>query len=175
MITRLGVLALSLAFSAAAFAQSGAAVREQLFGPTDALKKAADAVHAKMLGPDAYEQAMELYKDAGDTLAKGKDINTVKEDLTKASALFQKSTESAKLAQVTFADAITARTSAEKAESAKYAAKEWNKGESTLQDAAQQLEEGSLNKAQKTVDGAKKYYAAAETKAVNEKAKAAHK
>jgi hypothetical protein len=175
MITRLGVLALSLAFCGGAFAQSGAAVREQLFGPTDALKKAADAVHAKTLGPDAYEQAMELYKDAGDTLAKGKDINTVKEDLTKASALFQKSTESAKLAQVTFADTITARTSAEKAESAKYAAKEWNKGEATLQDAAQQLEEGNLNKAQKTVDGAKKYYAAAETKAVNEKAKAAHK
>ena len=172
---KLGILTLSLAFSGAAFAQGGAAVRDQLFGATDALKASADAVHAKVLGPAAYEQAMELYKEAGDTLAKGKDINSVKEDLTKASGLFQKSTDSAKLAQVTFADTITARTSAEKAEAAKYAAKDWNKGESTLQDAAEQLEEGNLNKAQKTVDGAKKYYASAETKAVNEKAKAAHK
>jgi hypothetical protein len=169
----MGLLTLSLAVSGAAFAQSGgAAVREQLFGPTDALKAAADAVHAKVLGPKQYEEAMELYKDAGDTLAKGKDINSVKEDLAKANGLFQKSTDAAKLAQVTFADTITARTSAEKAESAKYATKDWNKGEATLQDAAEQLEEGNLNKAQKTVDGAKKYYQSAETKAVNEKAKA---
>jgi hypothetical protein len=171
----LKLLALSLAFSGAAFAQSGQAVRDQLFGPTDALKKAADEVHAKVLGPEAYAEAMELYKDAGDTLAKGKDLNSVKEDLTKASGLFQKSTEAAKLAQVTFAETITARTSAEKAESAKYATKDWNKAESTLKDAAEQLEEGNMNKAQKTVEGAKKSYAAAETKAVNEKAKAAHK
>ena len=175
MIKRFVLVALSLAFSGLAFAQGGQAVRDQLFGPTDALKKAADAVHANVLGPEAYKEAMELYKEAGDTLEKGKDINSVKEDLTKASGLFQKSTDAAKLAQVTFADAMTARTSAEKAEAAKYAAKDWNKGESTLKDAAEQLEEGNLNKAQKTVDGAKKYYASAETKAVNEKAKAAHK
>jgi hypothetical protein len=175
MITRLGVLTLSLAFSGAALAQTGTAVREQLFAPTDALKASADAVHAKVLGPQAYAEAMELYKDAGDTLAKGKDINSVKEDLTKANGLFQKSTESAKLAQVTFADTITARTAAEKAESAKYATKEWNRAESDLKDAAEQLEEGNLNKAQKTAGDAKKDYAAAETKAVNQKAKAAHK
>jgi hypothetical protein len=175
MIKQLGLLTLSLAFSGLAFAQSGQAVRDQMFGPTDALKKSADAVHAKVLGPQAYEEAMELYKDAGDTLAKGKDINSVKEDLTKANGLFQKSTESAKLAQVTFADTIKARTSAENAESAKYATKDWNRGESALKDAAEQLEEGNLNKAQKTVDGATKYYQSAETKAVNEKAKAAHK
>jgi len=49
MIKRLGILALSLALSSTAFAQGGQAVRDQLFGPTDALKKSADAVHAKML------------------------------------------------------------------------------------------------------------------------------
>lgn len=174
MIKRLVLLTLSLAFSGLTFAQ-GQAVRDQLFGPTDALKKAADAVHANMLGPVAYGDAMKLYKKAGDTLEKGKDINSVKEDLTKADGLFKKSTDSAKLAQVTFADTLTARTAAEKAESSKYAAKDWGKGESTLKDASEQLEEGNLNKAQKTVEGATKYYKSAETKAVNEKAKAAHK
>src|SRR5689334_17099495 len=77
MIKQLVVATLALGFCSLALAQSQA-VRDQLFGPTDALKKAADEAHAKMLGPDAYEQAMELYKDAGDTLAKGKDINSVK-------------------------------------------------------------------------------------------------
>jgi hypothetical protein len=175
MFKRMGLLALSLAFSGVGFAQSGQAVRDQLFGPTDALKQAADAVHAKVLGPKAYEDAMELYKDAGDTLAKGKDINGVKEDLSKADGLFKKSTDAAKLAQVTFADTITARSAAEKAESAKYATKDWNRGESALKDAAEQLEDGNLNKAQKTSESAKKYYQEAETDAVNEKAKAAHK
>ena len=175
MMKLLGVLTLWLACSGVALAQTGTAVREQLFGPTDALKASADAVHASVLGPNAYAQAMELYKDAGDTLAKGKDINSVKEDLAKADGLFKKSTESAKLAQVTFAGTITARTSAEKAEAAKYATKDWNRGESDLKEAAEQLEDGNLNKAQKTAEDAKKDYASAETKAVNEKAKAAHK
>jgi hypothetical protein len=175
MIKRLGLFTLALAFSGVALAQSSQAIRDQLFGPTDALKQSADAVHAKMLGPQAYAEAMELYKDAGDTLAKGKDVNSVKEDLTKASGFFQKSTDAAKLAQVTFASTITVRTAAEKAEAAKYATKDWNKGESTLKDAAEQLEEGNLNKAKKTDTDATEYYKSAETKAVNGKAKAAHK
>lgn len=174
MIKRFVLVTLSLAFSGLVFAQSQA-VRDQLFGPTDALKKGADAVNAKVLGPESYGKAMALYKDAGDTLEKGKDINSVKEDLSKADGLFQKSTEAAKLAQVTFADTLTARTAAEKAEAAKYAAKDWGKGDSTLKEAAEQLEEGNLNKAQKTVEDATKYYKSAESKAVNEKAKAAHK
>ena len=174
MIKRLGLFTLSLAFSGLVFAQ-GQAVRDQMFGPTDALKRSADALNAKVLAPDSYEKAMELYKDAGDTLAKGKDMNSVKEDLSKADGLFKKSTDAAKLAQVTFADTLTARTAAEKAEAAKYAAKDWGKGESVLKDASEVLEEGNLNKAQKIVEDATKYYKSAEVTAVNEKAKAAHK
>ena len=147
MIKRLGLFTLSLAFSGLVFAQ-GQAVRDQMFGPTDALKRSADAVNAKLLAPDAYEKAMELYKEAGDTLAKGKDMNSVKEDLGKADGLFKKSTDAAKLAQVTFADTLTARAAAERAEAAKYAAKDWGKGESVLTDAVGgarrgQFEQGS--------------------------------
>jgi len=96
-------------------------------------------------------------------------------DLSKADGLFKKSTDAAKLAQVTFADTLTARSAAEKAEASKYASKDWGKGEGELKDAAQQLEEGNLNKAQKMVVDATKYYKSAESTAVNEKAKAAHK
>src|SRR5215831_8956151 len=174
MIKRMGLLALSLAVSSVAFAQSGQAVRDQLFGPTDALKQAADAVHDKVLGQTAYEEAMELYKDAGDTLAKGKDINSAKEDLAKADGLFKKSTDAAKLAQVTFATTLTARQHAEAAEAAKYAAKDWGKAEDKLKDAAETLEDGNLNKANKTAEEAAKAYKSTESKAINAKAKAAH-
>jgi len=174
MTKRLVLFALSLAFSGVVFAQSQQAIRDQLFGPTDALKKAADAVHAKLLGPHSYAEAMELYKDAGDTLEKGKDVNQVKEDLAKADGLFKKSTDAAKLAQVTFAEALTSRTAAEKAEAAKYAAKDWGKAEKQLMGAAEQLEDGNLNKASKTAADAGKAYKTTESKAINAKAKATH-
>jgi hypothetical protein len=174
MTKRLVLFALSLAFSGFALAQSQQAIRDQLFGPTDALKKEADAVNAKLLGPTSYAQAMELYKEAGDTLEKGKDINRVKEDLSKTDGLLKKSTEAAKLAQVTFADALTARAAAEKAEAAKYAAKDWSKADGELKDAAEQLEDGNLNKASKTAADATKAYKSTESKAINAKAKATH-
>ena len=174
MIKKIALLTLSLVASSFVLAQSQQAIRDQLFGPTDALKKEADAVHAKILGPTAYEEAMKLYKDAGDTLAKGKDLNSAKEDLSKADGLFKKSTDAAKLAQVTFADALTARTAAEKAEATKYAAKDWGKAEDELKDAAEQLEDGNLNKASKTAANATKAYKTTESKAINAKAKASH-
>jgi hypothetical protein len=171
---RIALLALSLVVSGGVFGQSQQAIRDQLFGPTDALKKEADAVNAKLLGPHSYAEAMELYKDAGDTLEKGKDINSVKEDLSKADGLFKKSTDAAKLAQVTFAATLTAREHAEKAEAAKYAAKDWSKAEDKLKDAAETLEDGNLNKANKAAEDAAKAYKATESKAINAKAKATH-
>jgi len=174
MTKRISLLALALVVSSGVLAQSQQAVRDQLFGPTDALKKEADAVHAKLLGPHSYAEAMELYKDAGDTLEKGKDLNSAKEDLAKADGLFKKSTDAAKLAQVTFATTLTARQHAEAAEAAKYAAKDWGKAEDKLKDAAETLEDGNLNKANKTAEEAAKAYKSTESKAINAKAKAAH-
>lgn len=173
MMKRIALVALSFVLSTAVFAQSQQAIRDQLFGPTDALKKEADAVHAKLLGPHSYAEAMELYKDAGDTVEKGKDINSAKEDLSKADGLFKKSTEAAKLAQVTFATALTARSHAETAEAAKYAAKDWGKAEDKLKDAAETLEDGNLNKANKIAQDATEAYKSTESKAINAKAKAA--
>jgi hypothetical protein len=164
---------LSVAFSAAVLAQSSAAIRTQLFGATDALKKDADAVHASMLAPESYKEAMEFYGEAGDTLEKGKDLESVRQDLAKADPLFKKATEAAKLAQVTFKDTLEARAAAEKADAAKYAAKDWTKAEQALTAAAMQLESGNLNKATKSAHDVMADYKAVEGKAVNAKAKAA--
>jgi len=174
MIKKIVLVTLSLVISSFVLAQSQQGIRDQLFGPTDALKKAADAANAKLLAPTSYADAMELYKDAGDTLEKGKDLNSVKEDLAKADGLFKKSTDAAKLAQVTFAEALNARAAAEKAEAAKYAAKDLGKADNELKDAAEKLEDGNLNKASKMAADAAKAYKTTESKAINAKAKAAH-
>jgi hypothetical protein len=173
MFRRVALFALSLAFSGLAVAQSQQAIRDQLFGATDALKKEADAVHASILSPEAYSQAMVHYGEAGDTLSKGKDIEAVRESLAEANGYFKSAAEAGKLAQVTFKSTLDARSAAEKAEAAKYAAKDWSNAEDILKGAAEDLEGGNLNKASKTADDATKAYREVEAKAINAKAKAA--
>ena len=62
------VLGLSL-ISGLASAQSAQEIRTQFFGEIDAVKEQADALNAKMLAPEAYAEGLELYVEAGDTLA----------------------------------------------------------------------------------------------------------
>jgi Fe-S cluster assembly ATPase SufC len=172
MLNRLIVLTLSLFFAGFAAGQSQQAIRDQLFGAVDASKQAAEAVHAAILGPTAYAEAMKLYTSAGDVLAKGKDLDRVREETAEAKGLFDKATEAAKLAQVTFADTLTARAAAEKAEAAKYAARDWQKAEAAMVEAATELEDGNMNRAKKTAADVIEDYREIEADAINARAKA---
>jgi len=172
MLKRIVFLAAALLLAGGAAAQSQQAVRDQLFGAVDGSKQAAEAAKANVLAPGAYGEAMKLYASAGDELAKGKDLDRVREETTEAKTLFDKSTEAAKLAQVTFADTLTARAAAEKAEAAKYAARDWAKVEETLLEAAVQLEGGNMNRATKTAADAIEDYREVEADAINARAKA---
>jgi hypothetical protein len=118
---------------------------------------------------------MKVYLEAVDTMEKGKDLGRVREELAEAKGHFQHSVEASKLAQTTFTQALAARSSADKAETAKYAAKDWQRAEGTMQDAAATLEGGNLNKATKAGKDAEEAYHAAETKAIAAKARAAKK
>jgi hypothetical protein len=171
MLRRVVLFALSIVLSGLACAQSAQAVRDQLFGATDALKKQAEAVHASVLAPRAYSEAMELYKEAGDLLTKGKDIDGVRELLGEADGHFKSAIEAGKLGETQFKPVVEARTAAEKAEAGKYAAKDWTKAENAFRDAAAELEGGNLNKAQKASNDVIEAYRAAEGKAINAKAK----
>lgn len=172
MRKRVVILAASLLCAGAVFAQNQQAIRDQLFGAVDASKTAADAVQARVLAPAAYAEALEIYTSAGDELAKGKDLDRVREETAEAKTLFDKATEAAKLAQVTFADALTARTAAEKAEAAKYKKKDWEDAEETLLQAASQLEGGNMNRAKGTAQDALEDYREVEADAINARAKA---
>jgi hypothetical protein len=173
MFRRVTLLAITLVFSGVAAAQSAQAVRDQLFGATDALKKQAEAVHASVLAPKAYSEAMELYQEAGDLLTKGKDIAGVRELLGEADGHFKSAIEAGKLGEVQFKPVVEARTAAEKAEAGKYAAKDWTKAENAFRAAAAELEGGNLSKAQKASTDVIEAYHTAESKAINAKAKGA--
>jgi hypothetical protein len=175
MTSRLLVLTASLLFAGLALAQSQADIRKQLFAEVDASKQAAEAVHAAILSPTAYTDAMEFYVRAGDRLADGKNLDRVREETAQAKTLFDRATEAAKLAEITFADALTARAAAEKAEAAKYVARDWQRAEAVLRKAAEDLEGGNLNKASKTAADAIEDYREVEGDAINAKAKAGAK
>jgi hypothetical protein len=165
---------LSLLASGALFAQSQQQIRDQIFGETDVVKKQAEDLNAKVLAPESYAEAMELYMSAVDTMEKGRDMNKVREDLAEAKGFFQKSIEASQLARTTFTDAIAARAAAEKAESAKYAAKDWERAEESLMAAAATLEGGNLNKATKEAADAQERYRETESKAIAGKARASN-
>jgi hypothetical protein len=171
MFKRSLFLSLLTLVCAAASAQDQQAIRQQLFGATDAIKARADALNAVMLAPESYAAAMELYSEAGDTLAKGRDLESVREDLGEADTYFTRAVEAATLAQTSFADALAARASAEKAEAATYAENDWTKAEEGLVEAARTLEEGNLNRATDMAGDALERYSEAEAEAINEKAK----
>jgi hypothetical protein len=163
----------SLLVSGALFAQSQQAIRDQIFGETDAVKKQAEDLNAKVLAPGSYAEGMEVYLEAVDTMEKGKDLGRVREELAEAKGHFQHAVDASQLARTTFTQALAARAAAEKAESAQYAAKDWQRAEQALMGAAAILEDGNLNKATKEANGAEERYRETETKAVAAKARAA--
>jgi hypothetical protein len=163
----------SLLASGAVFAQSQQAIRDQIFGETDAVKKQAEDLNAKVLAPKSYAEGLDVYLEAVDTMEKGKDLQRVREELAEAKGHFQRAVDASQLARTTFTDAIAARGAAEKAESAQYAAKDWQRAEEALMAAAATLEGGNLNKATKDATGAEERYRETETKAIAAKARAA--
>ena len=78
-MTKFITVVLSLVASTALYAQSPAAVRDQIFGETDAVKKQAEELNAKLLAPESYAEGMKVYLEAVDTMEKGKDLDRVRE------------------------------------------------------------------------------------------------
>jgi OOP family OmpA-OmpF porin len=172
-MTRFITLLLSVLASGALFAQSQQQIRDQIFGETDVVKKQAEDLKANVLAPESYKEGMDLYMSAVDTMEKGKDLDSVREDLAEAKGFFQRAVDASQLARTTFTGAIGARTAAEKAEAAQYAARDWERAEQALMGAARTLEGGNLNKAAKEAGDAQSRYVEAETKAIAGKARAA--
>jgi hypothetical protein len=170
MAKRCTFLIASLLLSGMAIAQSQQGIRDQIFGETDVVKKQADELNAKMLAPEAYAEGLELYNSAGETLAKGKDLERVRRDVGEAKGHFARSVEAAKLAHVTFANALSARAGAQKVEADRLVAKDWNRAEQSLLAAAETLESGNLKKAGDSAIDAEKAYRAVEAKAIHAKA-----
>jgi len=158
--------------SGVAVAQDQQAIRDQIFGDTDAVKARADALDAERLAPTSYAEGMELYLEAGDRVEEGRDIDRAREELDEAQVFFQASIEAAELALITFEDALDARAAAGRANAASMAEREWSRAEEDLIEAASRLEDGNMRRAQDIAADAEERYREAEAEAINNQAKA---
>jgi len=172
MSTRITALTLISLMLGTAFAQDQQAIREQLFAETDAVKAEADALNAVMLAPESYAEGLELYLAAGDELARGRDLERVREGLDEARALFSRAVDAATLAQTTFTNALAARAQAQEAEAEIHAEREWTRAEESLIEAAKTLEGGNLNRASDTAGDALERYEDAAAEALAARARA---
>ncbi len=171
---KLGVFFFALLAFGVVQAQTAQAIRDQVFGATDAVKKQADDLNAALLAPESYKDGLELYLEANDGMEKGRDLERVRSNLAEAQQHFTRSIEATKLAQTTFTGVLAAREAASKAEAAKFAERDWKSAEADLAEAAKTLEGGNLRKAAGDANDIEEAYHEAETKAIAGKARAAH-
>jgi len=157
----------ALLFSLVSLASAqDAGLRAQLFADADAARAAADAALANVLAPTSYAEAIEHYGSAQSALERGRNLEGIRLDLAAAVQYFNRATEATALARVSLRDAIAARDDAETAEAARFAAAKWREAESEFADAAHRLEDGNLNRAQRTADDARQLYREAELVAI---------
>ncbi|MBM2840433.1 MAG: OmpA-like protein [Bacteroidetes bacterium] len=141
-------------------------VRVGLFGDADKAMSVAREKKANLYAPISFGKAMEYYKDADDDFKKGRNLEDIRAKLRAAISYLNKALEACKLAEVTFARVMAARTDALSADAMKYSTDLWNKAERGFNGAARDLEDGDVNAAKKGAGEAETIYRTAELEAI---------
>lgn len=141
-------------------------VKASLFKEANDAMQAAQKVHADILAPKNYGEAMGLYQDAEVDFNKGKNLDDIRKRLRAAKVYFNKAMEATKLADVTFVSSYKARSDAQNSEAGKYASDLWSKAEQKFSEAATSLEDGDVNSAKKKSAEAENLYREAELAAI---------
>ncbi|RMF56005.1 MAG: hypothetical protein D6748_14370, partial [Calditrichaeota bacterium] len=145
---------------------AGQDLRTQLFGETDKIMQAALNAKADLLAPDNYSRAMKLYREAEEDFNKGKNLEDIRKKLKGSQAYFQQAIEKTKLAEVTFASLLKARSDAIKADAPNFASELWKEAEKKFQEAAKKLEDGNVKGAESRAGEAETIYRKAELDAI---------
>ncbi|MBN1378718.1 MAG: OmpA family protein [Gammaproteobacteria bacterium] len=157
------LLCATIFFIAASQAQN---LRDTIFADADGILTAAQQKKAFVLSPDSFSKGYRLYKQAEDSLKKGRNLASIRRDLDKAVVYLEKSMDGIKIAEVTFAKTLKAREDAQKANAKKYSAELWQEAERLFIDAAMELEGGDVKDAKRGGAKAEDVYRKAELDAI---------
>jgi OOP family OmpA-OmpF porin len=166
---RLGitVTAVAVAILSATVAIAGnTIVRDSLFKETDAAFVEALAAHTDWLSPTVYSEAADFYRRADTNFSRGRSTESIRRDLVRANESLRQAMETTRIAEVTLATAIKARSDAESADAENFAPKLWKQGTQRFAIAAKRLEQGNVKRAQENGAEAEKILRQAELEAI---------
>ena len=141
-------------------------IKASLFKQADKALKAANEVNADVLAPKSYREAKKYYQDADNDFQRGKNLEDIRKKLAASVQFFNKAIEATKLAEVTLANSIKARSDAKQAGAAEFASTDWSKAEKKFLEASRKLEDGNVKGAQKRSGEAEPLYRQAELEAI---------
>lgn len=163
-LVKLIIMTIALLAVSSGFAQDE--LRKTFFKDADAAKTAADAANAKLYAPKSYESGMKEYNDAEDLLARGRNIEYVRDNAADATSYFRKAVTAAELAQTALAQAIKSRQDGANAKAPKLAPELWEDAQREFARAIQLMERGDLKNAKRREVEATSLYREAELIAI---------
>lgn len=122
-------------------------LRKTFFQEADAALLAADVLNAKLLSPKNYSRATEAYKSGDTGLARGRDIDYVREKTATAEKYYKAAVKSASLAKTVLGQVLKSRQDGINAQAPKLSEEVWEKAEKKFKSAVRYLERGKLKDA----------------------------
>jgi len=141
-------------------------IKASLFNDAEKIMQEAKEVKANILSPKNYSEAMKYYQEADKEFQKGKNLEDIRNKLRASVSWFKKAIEATKLAELTLANSIKARSNAEQAGASEFSSKTWDEAEAKFNEAARELEGGDVNNAKKKSGEAETIYRQAELEAI---------
>lgn len=163
-LKNLSLLCATLLFFSTTQAQQN--LRDTIFTEADSILATAQKEKAFILVPESFSKGYRLYKQAEESLQKGRNLASIRRDLDNAVVYLEKSLDGIRLAEVTFAKTLAAREDAQKANAKKYSEDLWKEAESLFVDAAMELEDGDVKSAKRGGAKAEDVYRKAELSAI---------
>ena len=157
---------LLVAIAAAAQEPAPPDLRATLFAETDQALAAASAVNAELLAPATFNRGLEAYAAAESDLARGRNIDRIRDALASAAGAFAEAGDAAEIANITLAAVIKTRADAANANAATFAAELWAEASEGFNTAARRLETGDIRGARSRADEAEALYRDAELTAI---------
>jgi OmpA-OmpF porin, OOP family len=156
--------AVALMLFPAAWAQQD--LRDTLFVGADRARAAAISADAALLAPTAFGRGESAYANAESDLARGRNMDRIRSQLTAAADAYNEASGAAEIATVTLASLIKTRDDALAANAQTFASAEWAQAESEFNTTARRLESGDLRGARQRAERAEALFRDAELNAI---------
>ncbi len=145
---------------------ANSAVSESLLNPVAKRLAAARKAKLNILTPQSYARAAKAYEKARTKLERGKSLESINKDLSKASEALATAEENEKPARITLSSGMEARDDALQVDANQYDERAWTKAENLFRAAAVTLERGSIGRAENKTSDAVSAYRELELRAI---------